>query len=270
MKKLKKEHINNTEIPQKSSYRSPRRAPIKNEQQIKPEIVDDIQSDITLIESRRPASARRSNVATTPITATATSSSSHEKEKPAHFITRDPRYRNPFKFGWKRELVFRANLENKQKVDNKGEVYYHTPNGKKLRTKAEILGFLRKDQNLDIGDFTFAKESIGMPPDQEIVRSAKIQTPSQRNKSTVLVDTISPDTPTAGGLGLGKRVPKPKMPKGASPPPAANSLKSRVSMILYFISKYLVINRYQFVAIKCWHQAATTRTGNNSTKTSEK
>lgn len=106
-------------------------------------------------------------------------------------------------------------MDSKQKVDNKGEVYYHTPNGKKLRTKAEIVSYLRKDEDLDIGDFTFAKESIGMPPDQEIVRSAKIQTPSARHKPVNFLDIGSPDP----SLGFGKRVPKPKMPKGASPPP---------------------------------------------------
>lgn len=132
--------------------------------------------------------------------------------------------------------MFRANLDSKQKVDNKGEVYYHTPNGKKLRTKAEIVQYLRKDQALDIGDFTFAKDSIGMPPDQEIVRSAKIQTPSQRNKPVNFLDIGTPDP----SLGFGKRVPKPKMPKGASPPPrtppassgSSGSNKSRVSFCL--------------------------------------
>lgn len=162
-----------------------------------------------------------------------------EKEKSGHFITRDPRYKNPFKYGWKRELVFRANLDSNKRVDNKGEVYYHTPTGKKLRTKAEIVSYLRKDQALDIGDFTFAKESIGMPPDQEIVRSAKIQTPSTRHKPVNFLDLGTPDP----RLGFGKRVPKPKMPKGASPPPRtppanASSLnKSKVSFCAMEIFK---------------------------------
>lgn len=154
-----------------------------------------------------------------PIAITAAAES---KEK-GHVITRDPRYRNPFKYGWRRELVFRANFDGKQKIENKGEVYYHTPSGKKLRTKADIVAYLRKDQDLDIGDFTFAKESIGMPPDQEIVRNAKIQTPAQRHRPSLPMDTPSPD------LVLGKRVPKPKMPKGASPPPPSLAAKSKLS-----------------------------------------
>lgn len=145
-------------------------------------------------------------------------------ERPAHVITTDPRYRNPFKFGWRRELVFRANVDKKQKLENKGEVYYHSPSGKKLRSKGEIQSELRdlKDQNLDIGDFTFAKESIGMSGDQEIVRKAKIQTPAQR-KQPVNPDPV-PDV-------LGKRVPKPKMPKGASPPPPPSSSSSSSSIL---------------------------------------
>lgn len=150
----------------------------------------------------------------------------------SHFIKTDPRYRNPFKFGWRREVVFRANMEKIQKNDNKGEVYYHSPSGKKLRTKAEIMTELRvlKDQNLDIGDFTFAKESVGMPADQEIVRSAKIQTPSQKRQSIALPEPIQqPEV-------LGKRIPKPKMPKGASPPPSSSTTnKSRVSSIIFVL-----------------------------------
>lgn len=162
-----------------------------------------------------------------PATAPKVSTPKTPGEKPAHIITTDPRYRNPFKFGWRRELVFRANVDNKQKLENKGEVYYHSPSGKKLRSKGEILNELKdlKDQNIDIGDFTFAKESIGMPPDQEIVRKAKIQTPSQRNKPTVYPDP-EPNV-------LGKRIPKPKMPKGASPPPPSLPAKSRVTLNIF-------------------------------------
>lgn len=147
------------------------------------------------------------------------------KDTSGHIIKTDPRFRNPFKFGWRREVVFRANLTSAHKADNRGEVYYHSPSGKKLRTRADIISELRalKDQNLDIGDFSFAKESIGMPPDQEIVRSAKVQTPSQKRQS------IAPPEPIQTPEVLGKRVPKPKMPKGASPPPPSLANKSRVS-----------------------------------------
>lgn len=179
--------------------------------QVKEEIIDEIPADTSII------------------TPTVNTSISTPTEKSGHFITKDPRFRNPFKYGWKRELVFRANLDSKVKVENKGEVYYHTPNGKKLRTKAEIMVYLRTDEDLDIADFTFSKERIGMPPEQEIVRSAKIQTPSQKSRPTNFLDLGSPDP----ALGFGKRIPKPKMPKGASPPPTSAN-KSRVSFMIYF------------------------------------
>lgn len=130
-------------------------------------------------------------------------------------------------YGWRREVVFRANLDPHAKADNRGEVYYHSPSGKKLRTKAEIMAYLPTDGTLDILDFTFAKERIGMPPEQEVVRSAKIQTPSQKNRPTNFLDLSTPDS----SLGIGKRTPKPKLPKGASPPPPSINNKSRVSSI---------------------------------------
>lgn len=181
---------------------------------------DKIMNDTKpLAESQAPQNNEKS-----PTVSTAALNSS------THIIKTDPRYRNPFKFGWRREVVFRANMQN-VKSDNKGEVYYHSPSGKKLRTRNEISTELRalKDQTLDIGDFTFAKESVGMPPEQEIVRSAKIQTPSQKRQSIAIPEPIL--TPEI----LGKRVPKPKMPKGASPPPPSATNKSRVSLMQHTV-----------------------------------
>lgn len=167
-------------------------------------------------------------------------------DKSGHLITKDPRYRKPFQYGWKREVVFRANLDPKVKVDNKGEVYYHTPSGKKLRTKAEILSNLRMDENLDIGDFSFAKERIGMPPDQEIVRSAKIQTPSQKTRPVNFLDIGTPNP----ALGFGKRIPKPKMPKGASPPPSSSAQnRSRVSGMKLLVPHNLGFHYVKYIHI---------------------
>lgn len=97
-------------------------------------------------------------------------------------IKMDPRYRKPFHYGWCRKVVFRANSENTQKSKNCAEVYYHSPNGKKLRTKSDITAELwaSKNQNLNIADFTFAKETVGMPATQEFVRRAKIRTPKPK------------------------------------------------------------------------------------------
>lgn len=93
----------------------------------------------------------------------------------------------------------------------KGEVYYITPTGKKLRTRHEIMNNLHDD--LTINNFTLVKEAIGANADDEIIRPAKYYNYSRRSN---IDPVIAEQTPPL----LGKRVPKPKMPKGASPPPA--------------------------------------------------
>lgn len=100
----------------------------------------------------------------------------------------------------------RDNLET-SKV--KADVYFISPAGKKLRARNEIVPLL--DGDLTIDHFCFVREPLGAGPDLEIVRSAK---PS--SSSTVATATLAaaPSPPIAG-----KRVSKPKGPKGASPPP---------------------------------------------------
>lgn len=48
-------------------------------------------------------------------------------------------YREPFKFGWKREIVYKGQVDNplKKSVD----IYYYTPKGKKVRSLREIAEF---------------------------------------------------------------------------------------------------------------------------------
>lgn len=50
----------------------------------------------------------------------------------------DPLYLEPFKYGWVREVVYRAVKEIKTSA-NKADTYYFTPEGKKIRTRKEIL-----------------------------------------------------------------------------------------------------------------------------------
>uniref|UniRef100_A0A182W3U6 MBD domain-containing protein n=1 Tax=Anopheles minimus TaxID=112268 RepID=A0A182W3U6_9DIPT len=108
--------------------------------------------------------------------------------------TQDDIFKVPFKYGWKRELVYRANMEGNSK--DKGEVYYITPNGKKLRTRNDIVSALHDDLTMD--NFTSAKSYSNVP---------KRSMPSAAHSTSM---------DNSGDLG--KRVPKPKMPKGASPP----------------------------------------------------
>lgn len=119
--------------------------------------------------------------------------------------------RKPFDFGWKRELVYRAVTGVSKE---KGEVYYITPSGKKLRTKGEMAANLTDGLTLD--NFTFTKSPLFIGPDHEIIRSAKSKS-SPKRMPVVQQELVRE----------GKRIPKPKVPKGASPPPS--SAASRVS-----------------------------------------
>lgn len=47
-----------------------------------------------------------------------------------------PLYREPFKYGWKRELVFRAS--NDSSLKRMADIYYYTPKGKKVRSFREV------------------------------------------------------------------------------------------------------------------------------------
>lgn len=118
----------------------------------------------------------------------------------------DEFYKKPFEFGWKRELVWRANPDTSK---DKADVYFISPAGKKLRARAEITPLL--DKNLTIDNFCFVREPLGAPPEFEIVRSAK---PSSRVSVTAATLAAASTPPN-----IGKRVSKPKGPKGASPPP---------------------------------------------------
>lgn len=171
----------------------------------------------------KPSSPRKpvSHLAATSlaaVAAAATLSSTPKNNKPAAIT--DPRYRKPFEFGWKRELVYRAHNDVHRKQYDKGEVYYITPAGKKLRTKNEIL--MNLTEGLDANDFTFTREALGMGPDEEIIRSAKMHSAGKHRPVNFL--DLSDADPT---MGFGKRVPKPKGPKGSSPTPM--SAKNRVS-----------------------------------------
>lgn len=48
----------------------------------------------------------------------------------------NPLYKEPFKYGWKRELVFRAT--NDSAFKRMADIYYYTPKGKKVRSFREV------------------------------------------------------------------------------------------------------------------------------------
>ncbi|XP_043948839.1 uncharacterized protein LOC108028332 [Drosophila biarmipes] len=118
----------------------------------------------------------------------------------------DEFYRLPFAYGWKRELVLPSSGNPKRRT---GDVFFIAPNGRKLRSREDIIPMLEGE--LTIEHFCFQRQAQEAGPEYELVRRA---TPSNvlRNKSqqAVMQPTSSPVT--------GKRVSKPKVPKGASPP----------------------------------------------------
>lgn len=111
----------------------------------------------------------------------------------------------------------------------KGEVYYITPLGKKLRTRHEIQSHLHDD--LTISNFTLVKEAIGAAADDEIIRPAKYYNYARRSN----VDPVISESPQPP---LGKRTPKPKLPKGASPPPPSTPTSNAQNSSPGFPSPY--------------------------------
>ena len=92
------------------------------------------------------------------------------KQKAAVDVS-NPAFKEPFKYGWKRELVFRASSDSSLK--RMADIYYYTPKGKKVRSFREVAEFLNTKE-LTIDNFTFFKEPIGInDPDKEIIRDAK-------------------------------------------------------------------------------------------------
>ncbi|XP_014235525.1 uncharacterized protein LOC106658195 isoform X2 [Trichogramma pretiosum] len=84
----------------------------------------------------------------------------------------NPLYREPFKYGWKRELVYRAGSSDNQSK-RMADIYYYTPEGKKVRSFREVTETLTTSE-LTIENFTFFKEPLGVnDPAKEIIRDAK-------------------------------------------------------------------------------------------------
>ncbi|KAK9728026.1 F-box-like [Popillia japonica] len=108
----------------------------------------------------------------------------------------NPNYLKPFQFGWKRELVYRATTDSTMKRN--GDIYYYTPNGKKVRSMREVSENL-KNKELSLDDFTFYKEPLGLDdPEKEIIRDAKVKYGTVKEhtpKTTPRVKVASPKPP---------------------------------------------------------------------------
>lgn len=82
----------------------------------------------------------------------------------------NPKYLKPFKYGWKRELIFKGASDGPKR---NGDVFYVTPTGKRVKSLKEVSDNL-KNKELSLDNFTFFKEPIGIDdPDKEIIRDTK-------------------------------------------------------------------------------------------------
>ncbi|KAL0811741.1 hypothetical protein ABMA28_009179 [Loxostege sticticalis] len=126
-----------------------------------------------------------------------------------------PLLRIPLERGWKRELVYRAALDAHSRRN--ADIYYYTPQGKKLRSTREVSEHL-SGTGLTLENFSFFKEPLGVDdPEKEIIRDARLMT--RRGESPV----SAPAAPVEG-----KRTPKPKPAKGASPEPTPKSPPAKI------------------------------------------
>lgn len=97
--------------------------------------------DITSIRSANSSSAASSPSATSQrskgslVSGGASPGGPGGKQK-APVDMSNPLYKEPFKYGWKRELVFRASHDSSFK--KMADIYYYTPKGKKVRSFREV------------------------------------------------------------------------------------------------------------------------------------
>lgn len=144
------------------------------------DIPNSIDSEVepNKIELTSIRSANSSSAASSPSAISQKSKSSRVSRGPSPGIRQktlidmsNPLYKLPFKYGWKRELVFRAS--NDSSFKRMADIYYYTPKGKKVRSFREVAESLGSKE-LTIDNFTFFKEPIGLnDPEKEIVRHAK-------------------------------------------------------------------------------------------------
>ncbi|VVC46219.1 Methyl-CpG DNA binding,DNA-binding domain [Cinara cedri] len=86
-----------------------------------------------------------------------------------------PKLNRPFDFGWRREVVHRAN-------GNAIDIYYFAPENIKLRSKPEVNEYLKPKTRLKIHHFTFARKPLGLDNSKEICRNAYSTERAENNR----------------------------------------------------------------------------------------
>ncbi|XP_066977392.1 uncharacterized protein [Macrobrachium rosenbergii] len=113
------------------------------------------------------------------------------------------------KQGWRREMVHRATFDVNTPKRVRADIYYYTPEGKKLRSRVEIEDYLLRKgiTDLTMDNFTFAKESVGGTEEQEQIRHAVKgtlgSTPRQK-VDTANQNTASPTLPAGENQKRGR------------------------------------------------------------------
>ncbi|XP_068220607.1 uncharacterized protein [Palaemon carinicauda] len=128
------------------------------------------------------------------------------------------------KQGWRREMVQRATVDSNTPNRVRADVYYYTPEGKKLRSRIEIEVYLMRKgvTNLTIENFTFAKEPVGGTEEQEHIRQATKSTTGStpRRKVEVASQNAAPSESspsifkpvTSQKRGRPRKIPKEESP----------------------------------------------------------
>ncbi|KAL1489687.1 hypothetical protein ABEB36_013628 [Hypothenemus hampei] len=121
----------------------------------------------------------------------------------------DPKYLKPFKYGWRRELVWRStNSPNSKRI---GDIYYYNPNGKKVRSIRELGENLPANKTLTLDNFSFNKEPLGIDdPEKEMIRDAKF-TKFSDDRSSPVSQVIQESTDTSTSKKVETRKPKKKI-----------------------------------------------------------
>ncbi|KAH8386867.1 hypothetical protein KR093_003109 [Drosophila rubida] len=156
----------------------------------------------------------------------------------------DSYYLLPFTYGWKRELVLRNSSSQSQSTRQRMDVIFISPAGKKLRSRDDIAPLLTGELTID--HFCFQRVLQNAGEEYETMRTA--QPAIERRASLAAAKQLreeqqqqlkpqakqslpqsggqpqgaaknTPSKDMVGEVVSGKRVPKPKAPKGASPPP---------------------------------------------------
>lgn len=118
---------------------------------------------------------------------------------PAQSEPVDPELIKPFQLGFEREIVLRAVQDSSKKLS---DVYYHTPDGQKLRSRPQVAEYLWRNPKLLLtaDNFTFSRKTIYRSP-QEVVRQATRRCNNGTQSGTPNTSTQAPKTPLFGSTG---------------------------------------------------------------------